>query len=64
MEVKKLVFEAETASMDDPGYVETLTLSVTTFLKHSEEEENDHLPKLVAALSPEENDVRTPLLYR
>ncbi|KAJ8081871.1 hypothetical protein AAF712_004770 [Marasmius tenuissimus] len=56
LEVKRMVYEAENASIDSPDYDEIMSRAVTTFLKHSEEEEKDHLPKLVAALSPEEND--------
>ncbi|KAF9262558.1 hypothetical protein L218DRAFT_903474 [Marasmius fiardii PR-910] len=55
-EVKRLVYEADDASLDDPNYDQTMTKAVTNFIKHAEEEEASQLPMMTSKLSPEQND--------
>ena len=55
-EVKKLVYAADDASVDQGDYVSIMSAAVDAFLEHAAEEEKDQLPKLIAKLSPEEND--------
>jgi hypothetical protein len=62
-EVKRLVYDADTTHMktaDD--YDAVLAKAVNAFIEHATEEENDQLPRLVAALSQEENTVSPALL--
>ncbi|KAL0573646.1 hypothetical protein V5O48_008318 [Marasmius crinis-equi] len=55
-EVKQLVYVALDAQVDRPDFEEIITRAVTTFLQHSQEEETQQLPQLVAALTPDQND--------
>ncbi|KAG7091425.1 hypothetical protein E1B28_010462 [Marasmius oreades] len=55
-EVKKLVYEADNASIDDPNFDDKMTIAVTTFLEHSEEEENEQLPQMAAQITREQSD--------
>ncbi|KAH8800547.1 hypothetical protein DL96DRAFT_1699255 [Flagelloscypha sp. PMI_526] len=55
-EVKKLVYAADDASIDQGDYVAIMSAAVEGFLDHAGEEERDQLPKLVEKLSAEEND--------
>ncbi|KAJ7598574.1 hypothetical protein C8J56DRAFT_770100 [Mycena floridula] len=55
-EVKKLVYAADDASLDQTHYDEIMARAVNAFLDHAQEEETELLPKFVSQLSPEEND--------
>ncbi|KAG7091423.1 hypothetical protein E1B28_010460 [Marasmius oreades] len=57
-EVKKLVYEADSASLDDPNYDQTMSKAVSNFLKHAEEEETSQLPLMTSKLTPDQsNDI-------
>ncbi|KAL0574487.1 hypothetical protein V5O48_007462 [Marasmius crinis-equi] len=55
-EVKKLVYAADDASIDQDDYDQIMSRAVNAFLEHAKEEEDEQLPKLVSALTPEQND--------
>ncbi|KAJ8083349.1 hypothetical protein PM082_009221 [Marasmius tenuissimus] len=56
-EVKKLVYAADDASIDQADYDQIMGRAVTAFLEHAKEEEEQQLPKLVSKLKPGESDV-------
>lgn len=58
-EIKRLVYDADAARVDSPGYDGVLEKAVTAFLTHAKEEEDEQLPLIVSKLTPEENDVST-----
>jgi len=55
-EIKKLVYEADSASTKSPDYDEVLRKAVLAFITHATEEETDQLPTIRAKLTPEDND--------
>ncbi|KAI0082151.1 hypothetical protein K474DRAFT_1681502 [Panus rudis PR-1116 ss-1] len=55
-EVKKLVYEADSARTSRADYDQILTRAVTAFLTHAEEEETEQFDKILKALTPEQND--------
>jgi nitroimidazol reductase NimA-like FMN-containing flavoprotein (pyridoxamine 5'-phosphate oxidase superfamily) len=57
--VKKLVYDADAAAVDQHDYEDIMARAVNAFLEHAEEEEAGQLQTLKSKLSPEENDVRT-----
>jgi len=54
-EVKRLVYAADDASVEQKDYNDVMGRAVTAFLTHAAEEEEDQLPKLTQRLSEEEN---------
>lgn len=62
-EIKRLVYDADAARVDSPGYDGVLEKAVTAFLTHAKEEEDEQLPLIVSKLTPEENDVITLHIY-
>ncbi|PSR72491.1 hypothetical protein PHLCEN_2v11642 [Hermanssonia centrifuga] len=61
-EIKKLVWKAEHAFTSSDNYDKIMTETVDAFLAHAIEEETEQHPKLLAALTPEQNDVNRPVL--
>jgi hypothetical protein len=59
--VKKLVYQADSTSVKHDDYDSILGQAVNGFLTHAKEEEDMQHPKMLAHLSPEENDVSIPL---
>lgn len=57
-QVKKLVYDADMSHPTSDGYDDILGNAVRAFDTHAKEEEDHDHPKMRAALSPEENDVR------
>ncbi|KZT27336.1 hypothetical protein NEOLEDRAFT_1130869 [Neolentinus lepideus HHB14362 ss-1] len=55
-EIKKLVYEADSASTKSPDYHEVLREAVLAFITHATEEETDQFPIILAKLTPDEND--------
>ncbi|KAJ7364401.1 hypothetical protein DFH08DRAFT_681083 [Mycena albidolilacea] len=55
-EVKKLVYQADSTSVKHDDYDSILGQAVNGFLTHAKEEEDMQHPKMLAHLSPEEND--------
>ncbi|KAL7413551.1 hypothetical protein BDY24DRAFT_388896 [Mrakia frigida] len=54
-QVKKMVYRADTTSMESADYDQVLFNAVQAFLVHAKEEEDVQLPKLVSMLTQEEN---------
>ncbi|TFK54664.1 hypothetical protein OE88DRAFT_1653090 [Heliocybe sulcata] len=55
-EIKKLVYEADSASTKSADYDAVLGKAVNAFITHAGEEERDQFPTIKAKLTPEEND--------
>ncbi|KAL1944728.1 hypothetical protein VTO73DRAFT_3158 [Trametes versicolor] len=55
-EIKRLVYDADAARVDSPGYDGVLEKAVTAFLTHAKQEEDEQLPLIVSKLTQEEND--------
>ncbi|KAL7281277.1 hypothetical protein ACG7TL_004586 [Trametes sanguinea] len=55
-EIKRLVYAADTTSVDKPEFSSVIERAVTTFLTHAKEEEDDQHPIMRQKLSPEDSD--------
>ncbi|EPQ57933.1 hypothetical protein GLOTRDRAFT_56434 [Gloeophyllum trabeum ATCC 11539] len=55
-EIKKAVYNADSASTKQDDYDEVLGKAVKAFITHAQEEENEQFPTIKAKLTPEEND--------
>ncbi|KAI9067110.1 hypothetical protein FKP32DRAFT_1588925 [Trametes sanguinea] len=55
-EIKRLVYDADTTSVDKPEFSSVIERAVTTFLTHAKEEEDDQHPIMRQKLSPEDSD--------
>jgi hypothetical protein len=63
-EVKRLVYDADSAAVKDPSYDAIMSKAVTAFLTHAEEEEREQFPDLKKRLSAEDSDVRLMRCFR
>ncbi|KAI0781893.1 hypothetical protein C8Q75DRAFT_728365 [Abortiporus biennis] len=55
-QVKKAVYEADSANIESGDYDSIITKAVTTFLEHAQEEEEEQFSKIQEALTPEQSD--------
>jgi len=58
-EIKRLMYEADVASVKSTEFDSILGRAVSAFLLHADEEERDQLPQLIRELTPEENSKLT-----